>query len=156
MAQDGIKGEFYRLYLDTTTAETADDLIGCAQEITINTTIDEVEEPLCSEDYTPGTQGTWKKSAPGNKSFTIDVSGLVIPTNSVNIQEFHDSIDAGTIHTFKIELLDDITPAPDPTVLKEYTGQAWISSKSDTASNEEFATYSITMTGYGALALATP
>lgn len=154
MAFDAVKGELWRIYLDITTPQTADDLVGCAQEITLNMSVDEVEEPLCAEDYTPGQSGTWKKPTPGDKGFTIDVSGLIIPTNAVNIQQFFDSVDAGTLHTFKIELLDDVTPNPDPTVLKTYSGQAWISSTDNSATNNEFSTYSVSFTGYDALTLA--
>lgn len=73
---------------------------------------------------------------------------MVIPTNAANIQQFFDSIDAGTIHLFSLELLDDVAPNPNPTILKTYAGQAWISAHDNTGANEEFATYSLTLTGY--------
>jgi len=154
MALNSVKGEFFRVYIDLTGAGTPDALIGCAQSFGLDISVDEVEEPLCSNDYTPGVQGIWKKTAPGDKSYSAEIEGLVIPTNSVNIQQFYNLLDQGTIFAFKVEVLDDVTPSPIPTILKTYSGNAWINSHGVSAANSEFATYSFKLKGYDTLLLA--
>jgi predicted secreted protein len=92
---------------------------------------------------TKGSAG-WKDVLPGLKDWSMDVEGLVDYGQVEGFSECFANVANGTqiVAKFGTEVTGDV----------RYTGNAYVSSLSQSAPMEDVVTYSFTLTGDGALA----
>ena len=140
MAVEKVAGKDLRLFARVGNSTAAEVELGCASDITL--TIDvTMLEGVCRGD------GSWLTRQPSTKNWSIDVTGFVAYDNSFNVEEIFDAIDTGAkvFVRFTTNATGDI----------EFEGHGFISSTSQTAPQEDFATYDLTIGGSGPLTKAT-
>lgn len=118
--------------------------IGCATELTFNAATDSLEAPTCMEDLDSqtGASCAWKTFDPGDKEWSIDISGLIIYDAVINVSEFR----AWHSDCEKVVIRFGTFVSGDP----EVSGTVFITSFSETYSTEDFNAYSVTFQGDGA------
>lgn len=99
-------------------------------------------------DATSHSSGGWEESIPGNKSWSVDIKGLLVTSDTAQAA-LASAILAGT------KLKVRIRPYGSGTGKPQRIGDAYLQSNQESSPNADLSTFSGTLKGTGALALST-
>lgn len=122
------KGDLLKLYIAPDPETPVYALVACSTSETLNQETAMIEA-FCKAD------GNQYNAVPGRITSTLDLEGLIIYDNDVNVEEFQGYVDNQT----KIALRWTTAVSGDP----KWESNAYITSFSQTGSVDEIATYSV-------------
>lgn len=114
--------------------------VGCSTSATFNFEV-EMIDAFCKDD------GRDYDAVPGRKNGTIDLEGLILYDNAINVEELFTAADNGT--RIKIKITTNVTGDP------VHESDAYLTSFSFTGAVDEVATYSASFQCVGTITQAT-